>query len=168
MFCRALLTIGLLLSITITSAEAAPRADEKPPLDLTEIAEAVVQLHEWMGNDLPAKWEGPELDATGNDVAMESLELVHEGLAALETEPAKRTPAQKALLKNPAGAFKGKDLRGDLDDLIASVELLNVRCDQSGGPEALEDELDSIIYLLQRCKDRPLRFVWGDPHISDR
>lgn len=28
----------------------------------------------------PARWAGPDLDATGNDVALETLELVHEGL----------------------------------------------------------------------------------------
>ena len=28
----------------------------------------------------PCKWEGPSLDATGNEVAIETIELVHEGL----------------------------------------------------------------------------------------
>jgi len=28
----------------------------------------------------PAKWEGPDLNALGNDVAIETLELVHEGI----------------------------------------------------------------------------------------
>lgn len=28
----------------------------------------------------PAKWEGPQLNAKGNDVAIETLEIVHEGL----------------------------------------------------------------------------------------
>jgi phage tail-like protein len=28
----------------------------------------------------PAKWEGPALNATGNDVAIETLEIAHEGL----------------------------------------------------------------------------------------
>ena len=28
----------------------------------------------------PAKWEGPTLKATGNEVAIETLEIAHEGL----------------------------------------------------------------------------------------
>ena len=28
----------------------------------------------------PAKWEGPALDATANEVAIETLEIAHEGL----------------------------------------------------------------------------------------
>ncbi len=31
-------------------------------------------------NAWPSKWEGPSFDATGNDVALETLTLVHEGL----------------------------------------------------------------------------------------
>ena len=34
----------------------------------------------WMlRNVFPSKWSGPDLDATGNRVAVEQLELVHEG-----------------------------------------------------------------------------------------
>jgi phage tail-like protein len=29
----------------------------------------------------PSKWDGPDLNAEGNDVAIETLELVHEGLS---------------------------------------------------------------------------------------
>lgn len=31
-------------------------------------------------NGFPVKWEGPELDASGNEVAIESIEIAHEGL----------------------------------------------------------------------------------------
>src|ERR1700730_4142822 len=31
-------------------------------------------------NAWPAKWTGPSLNATGNDIAIETLELAHEGL----------------------------------------------------------------------------------------
>jgi phage tail-like protein len=30
-------------------------------------------------NVYPAAWHGPDLDATGNNVALETLQLVHEG-----------------------------------------------------------------------------------------
>ena len=33
----------------------------------------------------PTKWEGPSVNATGNDIAIETLEIAHEGL---ELEPA--------------------------------------------------------------------------------
>jgi len=31
-------------------------------------------------NGWPAKWTGPSLNAEGNDIAIESLEIAHEGL----------------------------------------------------------------------------------------
>jgi phage tail-like protein len=31
----------------------------------------------------PVKWSGPELKADGNDVEVESLELVHEGISSV-------------------------------------------------------------------------------------
>ncbi len=34
--------------------------------------------HAW-----PAKWEVPQLKASGNEVAIESIELVHEGLSLM-------------------------------------------------------------------------------------
>jgi phage tail-like protein len=33
----------------------------------------------------PAKWDGPSFNASGNDVAIENLELVHEGLELAKT-----------------------------------------------------------------------------------
>lgn len=37
-------------------------------------------------NAWPAKWEGPTLKASGNDVAIETLELVHEGLTLMDDD----------------------------------------------------------------------------------
>ena len=38
-------------------------------------------LVEWkLAGARPTKWSAPDLDATSNDVAIEELELVHEGL----------------------------------------------------------------------------------------
>jgi len=34
-------------------------------------------------NGFPAKWEGPALDASKNEIAIESLEIAHEGLVLL-------------------------------------------------------------------------------------
>lgn len=34
-------------------------------------------------NGFPAKWEGPDFDASKNEVAIESLEIAHEGLVLL-------------------------------------------------------------------------------------
>ncbi len=31
-------------------------------------------------NGWPAKWEGPDLDASSSEVAIETLEIAHEGL----------------------------------------------------------------------------------------
>jgi phage tail-like protein len=38
-------------------------------------------------NGWPAKWEGPVLNAKANDVAIETLEIVHEGLELTGSEP---------------------------------------------------------------------------------
>jgi phage tail-like protein len=38
----------------------------------------VVRWKFWQG--FPAKWEGPELRANGNEVAIESIEICHEGI----------------------------------------------------------------------------------------
>lgn len=45
---------------------------------LDENREAV--LHFKLRNAWPVKWEGPSLNATANEVAIETLELCHEGL----------------------------------------------------------------------------------------
>lgn len=37
--------------------------------------------HAW-----PSKWEGPTLKASGNEVAIETLELVHEGLSLMDDD----------------------------------------------------------------------------------
>jgi phage tail-like protein len=37
-------------------------------------------------NGFPVKWEGPEFDASGNDVAIETIEIAHEGLTFVEDE----------------------------------------------------------------------------------
>lgn len=37
-------------------------------------------------NAWPSKWEGPTLNASGNDVAIETLELVHEGLTLMDDD----------------------------------------------------------------------------------
>lgn len=46
--------------------------------NLTEIARW--QFH----NGFPVKWEGPEFDASKNEVAIETLEIAHEGLAMVK------------------------------------------------------------------------------------
>ena len=37
-------------------------------------------------NAWPAKWEGPTLKASGNEVAMETIELAHEGLSLVDDD----------------------------------------------------------------------------------
>jgi phage tail-like protein len=37
-------------------------------------------------NAWPSKWEGPTLNASGNDVALETIELVHEGLSLMDDD----------------------------------------------------------------------------------
>ena len=40
-----------------------------------------VRVAAWtFSNGFPVKWEGPELDASGNEVAIETIEIAHEGL----------------------------------------------------------------------------------------
>jgi phage tail-like protein len=40
-----------------------------------------VRVAAWkFSNGFPVKWEGPELDASGNEVAIETIESAHEGL----------------------------------------------------------------------------------------
>jgi phage tail-like protein len=46
--------------------------------DLNEIARW--QFH----NGFPAKWEGPEFDASSNDIPIETLEIAHEGFAPVK------------------------------------------------------------------------------------
>ena len=45
---------------------------------LTEVARW--QFH----NGFPAKWQGPELDASKNEIAIETLEIAHEGLTMVK------------------------------------------------------------------------------------
>jgi phage tail-like protein len=40
---------------------------------------------EWV-NGFPVKWQGPELDAAKNEVALETIEIAHEGLTWSEEE----------------------------------------------------------------------------------
>ena len=37
-------------------------------------------------NGFPVKWEGPEFDASKNEVAIETIEIAHEGLTMSEDE----------------------------------------------------------------------------------
>ena len=37
-------------------------------------------------NGFPAKWEGPDLDASANEVAIETIEIAHEGLTFSDEE----------------------------------------------------------------------------------
>jgi phage tail-like protein len=55
-------------------------------------------VHAWqLVNAWPVKWSGPELDATGNDVAMEELELAYDDLVWLEKPPRRsRKPIEGA------------------------------------------------------------------------
>jgi phage tail-like protein len=39
-------------------------------------------------NGYPVKWEGPDFDATKNDIAIESIEIAHEGLTFISGTPA--------------------------------------------------------------------------------
>lgn len=45
------------------------------------IGPALVKKSWTLINAYPCKWEGPDLDATKNEVAIETLELVHEGIS---------------------------------------------------------------------------------------
>ena len=41
-----------------------------------------VRVAAWkFSNGFPVKWEGPELDASANEVAIETIEIAHEGLS---------------------------------------------------------------------------------------
>jgi len=41
-----------------------------------------VRVAAWkFSNGFPVKWEGPDLDASGNEVAIETIEIAHEGLS---------------------------------------------------------------------------------------
>jgi phage tail-like protein len=43
--------------------------------------ESRAEVMRWMfRNGLPVKWEGPDLDASSSEVAIETLEIAHEGL----------------------------------------------------------------------------------------
>jgi phage tail-like protein len=45
-------------------------------------------------NGYPVKWEGPDFDATKNDIAIESLEIAHEGLTFDNGQPAPEPPPE--------------------------------------------------------------------------
>lgn len=53
-----------------------PRTAE---IELFDASGSTVVATWTLRNVFPARWAGPDLDATGNRVAIESLELVHEG-----------------------------------------------------------------------------------------
>jgi phage tail-like protein len=44
-------------------------------------------------NGFPVKWEGPEFDASKNEVAIETLEIAHEGLTFSDDD--EEPPPQK-------------------------------------------------------------------------
>ena len=49
---------------------------------LNDKGDADKPLAEWKFRDgWPTKWTGPSLNATGNDIAIESLEIAHEGFS---------------------------------------------------------------------------------------
>jgi len=52
-------------------------------------------------NGYPVKWEGPDFDATKNDVAIESIEIAHEGLTFLNDQPAAEPPAAEEPTEEP-------------------------------------------------------------------
>lgn len=57
-------------------------ADEIGPTSATITLRdgSLAEVASWtLSNALPAAWKGPQLDAKGNAVAIETLELVHEG-----------------------------------------------------------------------------------------
>lgn len=46
-----------------------------------------VRLASWkFFNGFPAKWEGPDLDASANEAAIETIEIAHEGLVLTDDE----------------------------------------------------------------------------------
>ena len=48
---------------------------------LAETIAAIILGNEWPGREAwIAKWEGPRFNARGNEIAIESIELVHEGI----------------------------------------------------------------------------------------
>lgn len=50
-------------------------------VSITLLDESRQPVASWrLRNAWPCRWEGPALDAKGNDVAIETLELTHEGL----------------------------------------------------------------------------------------
>jgi phage tail-like protein len=48
-------------------------------LDQHDAEVAAWQFH----NGFPAKWEGPDFDASGNDIPIETIEIAHEGLTMI-------------------------------------------------------------------------------------
>ena len=60
-----------------------------PNLVLKEGFTGASELQKWalqLTNAWPAKWEGPELDASKNEIAIETIEIAHEGWS-LSTDP---------------------------------------------------------------------------------
>ena len=54
-------------------------------LSITLLDEARQPVLRWNVREAwPCKWEGPELNAKGNDIAIETLEICHEGIELAE------------------------------------------------------------------------------------
>jgi phage tail-like protein len=73
---------GWLTAVVSGWYHAANPRDFGPRTALIELFDATGSgvVASWtLRNVYPSKWTGPDLDATGNRVALEALELVHEG-----------------------------------------------------------------------------------------
>lgn len=56
----------------------------------------------------PTKWRGPGLTAKNDEIAIESLEIQHEGLAVTDTPPAEAEPAPDRDRERPGGSPRGR------------------------------------------------------------
>jgi phage tail-like protein len=98
-------------------------------------------LAQWnFTNGYPVKWEGPEFDATKNELAIESLEIAHEGLSMGQPAPPAPPPPPPA---PPISATVHFDF------------------DKHPTPTPPNAELDAIV---QELKDNPKKKVKVEGH----
>jgi phage tail-like protein len=77
---------------------------------------------EWtLQNAWPVKWEGPEFDASGDNLAVETLEIAHHGILRANQKAATELDPTKAITGKIKGGKGRASLRGAIAKAVANM-----------------------------------------------
>jgi phage tail-like protein len=101
--------------------------------EIIQIGPDLEEMCRWkFVNGYPVKWEGPDFDATKNDIAIESLEIAHEGLTfdngtaapepEPEEEPVQPPPTVDATVNFPTNSSTVPSPNAQLDAVVSTLK----------------------------------------------